>query len=149
MTRGSIQIQGFVFKGLTIAATVVIVAIIGEGASGGAIGIGIGDRIFMFENAWYSVINPESCSLILWRNRDYKEEAAEAMKITAPDLLELGIIDKVIPEPFGGAHRNYGEAAGALKHAVVEGLKELKQIPTDELIRNRREKFYRMGVWEE
>ncbi len=129
--------------------TPIIVVIIGEGASGGAIGIGIGDRILMLENAWYSVINPESCSLILWRNRDYKEEAAEAMKITAPDLLELGIIDKVVPEPFGGAHRDYGEAAGLLKRAILESLDVLKQIPVDQLVRMRREKFYRMGRWEE
>lgn len=129
--------------------TPIIVAIVGEGASGGAIGIGIGDRILMLENAWYSVINPESCSLILWRNRAYKEAAAEAMKITAPDLLELGIIDKVVSEPFGGAHRNHNETAVALKRAVVEGLDQLRQVPLDQLVRMRREKFYRLGVWEE
>ena len=85
----------------------IIVAIIGEGASGGALGIGVGDRILMFENAWYSVIAPESCSSILWRSWDYKEQAAEALKLTASDLLEQGIIDRIVPEPPGGAHRSH------------------------------------------
>ncbi len=127
----------------------VVVAIIGEGASGGAIGIGVGDRILMLENAWYSVINPESCSLILWRNREKREEAAEALRITSPDLLELGIIDKIVPEPFGGAHRNPKEAAGHLGQAVVEAFEELSQVAPDDLVGRRVEKFRRMGVWEE
>ncbi len=85
----------------------IIVVIIGEGASGGALGIGVGDRILMLENCWYSVISPESCSSILWRSWDYKEQAAEALKLTAPDLLEQGIIDRIIPEPLGGAHKDH------------------------------------------
>ena len=129
--------------------TPIIVAIIGEGASGGALGIGVGDRILMLENAWYSVINPESCSLILWRNREKKEEAAEAMRITAPDLLDLGIIDRIVPEPFGGAHRDCEKAAETLKATLLETLEELCQIPTDQLVSQRVDKFCRMGVWEE
>ena len=129
--------------------TPIVVAIIGEGGSGGALGIGVGDRILMLENAWYSVINPESCSLILWRARDKKEEAAEALKITAPDLLDLRIIDRIVSEPFGGAHRNPEGAARSLKVAILEDLRELRQIPLDELITQRVGKFRRMGVWEE
>ena len=129
--------------------TPIVVAIIGEGGSGGALGIGIGDRILMLENAWYSVINPESCSLILWRARDKKEEAAEALKITAPDLLNLRIIDRIVSEPFGGAHRNPEGAARSLKGAILEALRELRQIPPDALIAQRMDKFRRMGAWEE
>jgi len=129
--------------------TPIIVAIIGEGGSGGALGIGVGDRILMQENAWYSVINPESCSLILWRNRDNTEEAAEALKMTASDLLELGLIDRIVPEPFGGAHRHATEAAKLLKKEIVASLVELRQIPPDRLADQRVEKFCRMGVWEE
>ena len=98
----------------------IVVAIIGEGASGGALGIGIGDRILMMENTWYSVISPESCSSILWRSWDYKEQAAEALKLTAPDLLAQGIIDRIVREPLGGAHRNPQQAADLLKTALVE-----------------------------
>lgn len=127
----------------------IIVAIIGEGASGGALGIGVGDRILMLENAWYSVINPESCSLILWRNRDQKTVAAEAMKIASEDLIELNVIDKIVPEPFGGAHRNHLEAAQHLKKAIQEALEEIRSIPTHELTQLRVEKFSRMGAWEE
>ncbi len=129
--------------------TPIIVAVIGEGGSGGALGIGVGDRILMLENAWYSVINPASCSLILWRTTEKKEEAAEALKITAPDLLDLGIIDRIVPEPFGGAHRNPEETVKALKVAVLDALEELGQIPSNQLINQRVDKFSRMGVWEE
>ena len=127
----------------------IVVAIIGEGASGGALGIGVGDRILMLENAWYSVINPESCSLILWRNRDKRTEAAEAMKISAEDLMELGIIDRIVAEPFGGAHRNFELAAQNLKKAVSEAFAETDKIPSENLPKLRAEKFARMGVWEE
>ena len=127
----------------------IIVVIIGEGASGGALGIGVGDRILMLENAWYSVINPQSCSLILWRNRDKREEAAEALKITAPDLVPLGIVDRIVPEPFGGAHRDPGTAAGNLKRILLDELRHLQGIRPDELVREREDKFGRMGVWDE
>lgn len=127
----------------------IVVVIIGEGASGGALGIGVGDRILMLENAWYSVINPQSCSLILWRNRDKREEAAEALKITAPDLLPLGIVDRIVPEPFGGAHRDAVTAAGNLKRILLDELQHLQGMRPDELVRERVDKFGRMGVWDE
>lgn len=129
--------------------TPIIIAIIGEGASGGALGIGVGDRVMMMENTWYSVISPESCSSILWRSWEYKEQAAEALKLTAPDLLAQGIIDRIIPEPLGGAHRNPREAADNLKGILLEELKKLMKIKTDKLIESRIEKFARMGEYEE
>ncbi|MDY0083128.1 MAG: acetyl-CoA carboxylase carboxyltransferase subunit alpha [Ignavibacteriaceae bacterium] len=125
----------------------IVVVIIGEGASGGALGLGVGDRILMLENCWYSVISPESCSQILWRSWDYKEQAAEALKLTAPDLLEQGIIDRIIIEPLGGAHKNHKEAADTLKAALVEELDNLIKIKHDKLIDNRIEKFGKMGVF--
>jgi acetyl-CoA carboxylase carboxyl transferase subunit alpha len=127
----------------------IIIVIIGEGASGGALGIGVGDRILMFENAWYSVISPESCSSILWRNWEYKEQAAEALKLTAPDLLEQGVIDRIIPEPMGGAHRNPQIMAQTLKETLLEELKALKKIKPDRLVQLRVEKFSKMGAWKE
>lgn len=127
----------------------IIVVIIGEGASGGALGIGIGDRILMMENTWYSVISPESCSSILWRSWDYKEQAAESLKLIAPDLLAQGIIDRIIPEPLGGAHRNPAEAGELLKKVLVEELKKLKKIKIKKLIEQRIEKFREMGEWDE
>jgi acetyl-CoA carboxylase carboxyl transferase subunit alpha len=125
----------------------IIVVIIGEGASGGALGIGVGDRILMLENCWYSVISPESCSSILWRSWEYKEQAAEALKLTAPDLLEQGIIDRIISEPLGGAHKNHKEAADILKAALIEELDQIVKIKPDKLIDNRIEKFGKMGVF--
>jgi len=127
----------------------IIVAIIGEGASGGALGIGIGDRVLMMENTWYSVISPESCSSILWRSWDYKEQAAEALKLTAADLIEQGVIDRIVPEPLGGAHRNPQQAGEILKEVLVEELKRLKKIKTDKLLEQRVAKFGAMGEWEE
>ncbi len=127
----------------------IVVVIIGEGASGGALGLGVGDRILMLENCWYSVISPESCSSILWRSWEYKEQAAESLKLTAPDLLEQGIIDRIISEPFGGAHKNHTEAADNLKAALIEELDELIKIKPDKLVENRIEKFGKMGVFTE
>jgi acetyl-CoA carboxylase carboxyl transferase subunit alpha len=127
----------------------IIVCIIGEGASGGALGIGVGDRILMLENCWYSVISPESCSSILWRSWDYKEQAAEALKLTAPDLLEQKIIDRIIPEPLGGAHKNHKQAADNLKKALIEELDELVKIKKDKLVQNRIDKFGSMGPYTE
>jgi acetyl-CoA carboxylase carboxyl transferase subunit alpha len=127
----------------------IIVVIIGEGASGGALGIGVGDRILMFENAWYSVIAPESCSSILWRSWEYKEQAAEALKLTAPDLVDQKIVDRIVPEPQGGAHRNHEEAAAILKKILLEELKSLKKTKPDKLVKQRIEKFSRMGAWKE
>jgi acetyl-CoA carboxylase carboxyl transferase subunit alpha len=127
----------------------IVVVIIGEGASGGALGIGVGDRILMLENCWYSVISPESCSSILWRSWEYKEQAAEALKLTAPDLLEQGIVDRIIKEPLGGAHKNHKEAGDNLKAALIEELDELIKIKPDKLVDNRIEKFGKMGVFVE
>jgi acetyl-CoA carboxylase carboxyl transferase subunit alpha len=127
----------------------IVVVIIGEGASGGALGIGVGDRILMFENAWYSVIAPESCSSILWRSWDYKEQAAEALKLSATDLLEQGIVDRIVPEPQGGAHRNHAMAAETLKNILGEELKDLKKLKPDKLVQKRIEKFSEMGRWTE
>lgn len=123
----------------------IIIVIIGEGASGGALGIGVGDRILMLENCWYSVISPESCSSILWRSWEFKEQAAEALKLTAPDLLGQKIIDRIIPEPLGGAHKNPQEAAKMLKSVLKEELAQLIKVKPDKLIENRLEKFGSMG----
>jgi acetyl-CoA carboxylase carboxyl transferase subunit alpha len=125
----------------------IVVVIIGEGASGGALGIGVGDRILMLENAWYSVISPESCSSILWRSWDYKEQAAEALQLTAPDLKKQGIIDEIIPEPMGGAHRNPEKVIQIVKEALLQELKYLAKFKPGKLIERRIDKFSKMGVW--
>ncbi len=125
----------------------IIVVIIGEGASGGALGIGVGDRILMLENTWYSVISPESCSSILWRSWEYKEQAAEALKLTSQDLFEQGIIDRIIPEPLGGAHKDHQKMANDLKRILKEELDALINIKPVKLIEGRLEKFGKMGVY--
>lgn len=127
----------------------IIVAIIGEGASGGALGIGVGDRVLMLENTWYSVIAPESCSSILWRSWEYKEQAAEALRLTANDLLTQKIIDRIVPEPLGGAHRNPQQAAAILKDCLLEELRPLLKMKPERLIEQRIEKFSSMGDWNE
>lgn len=127
----------------------VVVVIIGEGASGGALGMGVGDRILMLENTWYSVISPESCSSILWRTWEYKEQAAEALKLTAKDLLELKIIDRIVPEPLGGAHQDHKKIAETLKKVLLEEISDLKKIKPEKFMSNRIEKFGKMGVFEE
>ena len=127
----------------------IVVVIIGEGASGGALGIGVGDRVLMLQNTWYSVISPESCSSILWRSWEYKEQAAESLRLTAEDLLEQGIIDRIIPEPLGGAHKDHHQMAVTLKAVLKEELAALIKIKPDKLVSNRLEKFGKMGVYEE
>ena len=127
----------------------IICVVIGEGASGGAIGIGVGDRILMLENSWYSVISPESCSSILWRSWDFKEQAAEALKLTAEDLKEHGIIDEIIPEPVGGAHRKRDEMFEILKKILLKELKKLSGKSPSGLVKKRRQKYYDIGVWNE
>ncbi|ASQ89771.1 acetyl-CoA carboxylase carboxyl transferase subunit alpha [Prosthecochloris sp. GSB1] len=127
----------------------VVCVIIGEGASGGAIGIGVGDRILMAENAWYSVISPESCSSILWRSWKYKEQAAEALRLTAEDLLDQRIIDRIVPEPMGGAHRDPESMASTLKSVLIDELKALLVRDPGELVAARVDKFAGMGVWSE
>ena len=127
----------------------IIVVIIGEGASGGALGIGVGDRILMLENTWYSVISPESCSSILWRSWDYKEQAAEALKLTAEDLLELKIIDRIVPEPLGGAHKDHKLMSVTLKEVLKEELENLVKVKPEKMLQNRIDKFGKMGAYEE
>ncbi|MFQ5639508.1 MAG: acetyl-CoA carboxylase carboxyltransferase subunit alpha [bacterium] len=127
----------------------IVVVVIGEGASGGALGIGVGDRILMMENTWYSVISPEGCSAILWHDSTKAEQAAEAMKVTAEDLMEMGVIDKIIKEPLGGAQLDYDEAAKILKEHILSELDELEQLPTDQLIEARIEKYAKMGFYSE
>lgn len=129
--------------------TPIVITIIGEGASGGALGIGIGDRILMFENAWYSVIAPESCSSILWRSWDYKEQAAEALRLTAEDLIKVGVIDRIVPEPVGGAHQDPTTMFDTIRATLSEEIAELQKLPLSKLVAKRREKFYSMGVWTE
>ncbi|OAV43931.1 acetyl-CoA carboxylase carboxyltransferase subunit alpha [Lewinella sp. 4G2] len=123
----------------------VVCAVIGEGASGGAIGIGLGDHVIMLENTWYSVISPESCSSILWRSWDYKEQAAEALKLTAEDMLGFGIIDEIIKEPQGGAHNNVDEMAKSLKKQLKKAIATLQAKDIDTLIEERIEKYAAIG----
>jgi len=127
----------------------VICVIIGEGASGGALGIGVGDRVFMLENAWYTVISPENCSSILWRSWDQKEKAAEQLKLTPDHMLNFGLIDSIIPEPLGGAHWNYDEAAALLKPYLVNTIRELESMDVEDRINKRIVKFGGMGFWDE
>lgn len=127
----------------------VICVIIGEGASGGALGIGVGDRVYMMENTWYTVISPESCSSILWRSWEKKEVAAEQLRLTAEHMKGFGLVDDIIPEPIGGAHWDYNEAADILKNYLVKVLQELKTIPEQQRVHNRIEKFGKMGFWDE
>jgi acetyl-CoA carboxylase carboxyl transferase subunit alpha len=127
----------------------VICVIIGEGASGGALGIGVGDRVLMLENSWYTVISPENCSSILWRSWAQKEKAAEQLRLTSDDMLRFGLVDGIIPEPLGGAHWNYDEAASNLKTYIKPVLQELKKIDPKVRISQRIEKFNKMGFWEE
>jgi acetyl-CoA carboxylase carboxyl transferase subunit alpha len=126
----------------------IVCVIIGEGASGGAIGIGLGDKVFMLENTWYSVISPESCSSILWRSWDFKEQAAEALKLTANDMLSFGLIDGIIQEPLGGAHSQPEEMAIILKNEILKALAELRKLTPDELVEARINKYSSMGVYE-
>lgn len=123
--------------------------VIGEGGSGGALGIGVADRVLMLENAYYSVISPEGCAAILWKHRKFAPEAAEALKLNAGELVKLGLVDGVIPEPMGGAHRDPAATAENLKGAIVGALAELEKLPTDKLIDQRYKKFRKMGVFEE
>lgn len=125
----------------------IICVVIGEGGSGGALAIGVGNRVFMLENSYYSVIAPESAAAILWRDSSLGMRAAETMKITAPDLLQLGVIDGIIPEPFGGAHRDVAKQAESVKNVLVEQLEQLSQLSPDELVQDRYEKFKQIGEY--
>jgi acetyl-CoA carboxylase carboxyl transferase subunit alpha len=134
---------------MSVLKVPVICVVIGEGASGGALGIGVGDKVLMLENTWYSVISPESCSSILWRSWEHKEKAAEALKLTAPDMLKNGLIDGVIPEPLGGAHNNPAEMYQSLKNELIKIMDELKILASDKLIEQRIAKFSAMGAYTE
>ncbi len=127
----------------------VICVIIGEGASGGALGIGVGDRVLMLANTWYTVISPESCSSILWRSWEKKEVAAEQLKLTPEYMHQFGLVDGIVPEPAGGAHWDYNQAAQLLKQALLPVLEELKQVDPEKRIQDRIEKYSKMGFWNE
>lgn len=127
----------------------IICIVIGEGASGGALGIAIGDKVLMMENTWYSVISPESCSSILWRSWEFKEQAAEALKLAPTDMLKFGLIDGVIKEPLGGAHLDVAGIAAKIKKTILDSITELSAIDTDKLIEQRIDKFCKMGVFKE
>jgi acetyl-CoA carboxylase carboxyl transferase subunit alpha len=144
--RGQAEAIARNLKEMFMLRVPVICIVIGEGASGGAIGIGIGDRVFMLENTWYSVISPENCSTILWRSWDYKEQAAEAMKITAKDMKSNKLIDDIIAEPLGGAHLDHQWMATELKRVILATIKELSSIKPEKRIDQRIEKFCAMGV---
>ncbi|MGJ1412253.1 acetyl-CoA carboxylase carboxyltransferase subunit alpha [Sphingobacterium thalpophilum] len=131
---------------MSVLKVPIICIVIGEGASGGALGIGVGNRVYMMEHTWYSVISPESCSSILWRSWDHKEKAAEALKLTAHDMLGNGLIDGIIPEPLGGAHQDPAKAASNLKEQLLRDLAELTAKDSDTLIKERIDKFSNMGV---
>jgi len=125
----------------------IITVIIGEGASGGALGIGVGDRVLMLENTWYSVISPESCSSILWRSWEYKEMAASALKLTAKDMKKMNLVDKVIREPDGGAHRNPYKTFEIVKSNIISSYKDLKSLSPENLVSRRMDKYSNMGVY--
>ena len=129
--------------------TQIIVVVIGEGASGGALGIGVGDKIMMLENTWYSVISPESCSSILWRSWDHKEQAAEALKLTPHDMKKNKLIDKIVKEPIGGAHQNPEKIYISLKKEIINTYRDLKKQSISSLLKNRMSRFAQMGVYSE
>jgi acetyl-CoA carboxylase carboxyl transferase subunit alpha len=147
--RGQAEAIARNLREMTRLKVPIIINIIGEGASGGALGIGVGDKVFMLENAWYSVISPEGCAAILWRDSSKASEAAEALKLSAPDLLRLKVIDKIIPEPKGGAHRDPKGLALLLKEEILSVLIELEQLSSEELIEQRIAKFRVMGEYME
>ena len=143
--RGQANSIAYNLREMMLLKVPIIVTVIGEGGSGGALGIGIGDRVYVMENAYYSVISPEGCAAILWKDRLKAPQAAEVLKLTAKDLLNLGLIDEEIQEPLGGAHRDPEKAAQAIKKVIKKALKELKVIPKEELLKLRYEKFRKMG----
>jgi acetyl-CoA carboxylase carboxyl transferase subunit alpha len=145
--RGQAEAIARNLREMTRLKVPIIINIIGEGASGGALGIGVGDKVFMLENAWYSVISPEGCAAILWRDAAKAPEAAEALKLSAPDLMRLKVIDKIIPEPGGGAHRDPKAQSQVLKVEILSALEELERLNPEELIEKRIAKFRVMGQY--
>lgn len=147
--RGQAEAIAYNLREMATLQIPIIIFVIGEGGSGGALGIGIGDKIYVLENAYYSVISPEGCAAILWKERARSPDAAKSLKLTAKDLLEMGIIDGIIKEPIGGAHRNPQGTAESIKTAIKKDLEILKKIPKDKLIEMRYEKFRSIGVFSE
>lgn len=147
--RNIAEAIAFNLKEMMTLSVPIISVVIGEGGSGGALGIGVADRVLMLENAYYSVISPEGCAAILWKDRKHAEDAAEALKLSAADLHKMGIIDEVIPEPLGGAHHDFVGAANALKTAVRSHLLELEKVDTDQLLQDRYDKFRKFGEFKE
>ena len=147
--RGQAEAIARNIREMSILEVPIVVVIIGEGASGGALGIGLGDRIMMLEYAWYSVISPEGCAAILWRDAAKAPDAAEALKVTSEDVLKLGVIDQIIPEPVGGAHNDPEKTAESLKTEILKSFSELEKLSTEQLIEQRIKKYRKMGVFEE
>ena len=145
--RGQAQAIALNLREMARLAVPIIVTVIGEGGSGGALGIGVGDRILVLENAYYSVISPEGCAAILWKDRARAPDAAAALKLTAPDLKGLNLIDEVVPEPMGGAHRDHDTMAKNLKAALVRNLNEMKELSPKEILTGRHDKFRRIGLF--
>jgi acetyl-CoA carboxylase carboxyl transferase subunit alpha len=144
--RGQSQAIALNLREMACIATPILSIVIGEGGSGGALGVGVADRVLVMENAYYSVISPEGCAAILWKNGAKAPEAAEALKLTAQDLLSRGIIDGIVPEPLGGAHRDPEKTAASIKEAINKNLNELKGKNTEDLLAQRYQKFRSMGV---
>lgn len=147
--RGQAEAIAYNLREMACLECPIIVIVIGEGGSGGALGIGVGDRIYVLENAYYSVISPEGCAAILWKDRSRSQDAAKALKLTAGDLKELGIIDGIIREPIGGAHRDPHATADSIKKTIISDLRSLKKIPKKKLAEKRFEKFRAIGVFKE
>ena len=147
--RGQSQAIAYNLREMARLGVPIIVTVIGEGGSGGALGIGVGDRVLVFENAYYSVISPEGCAAILWKDRAKAPMAADALKLTAKDLLQLGLIDEVVPEPLGGAHHDHAATAQNLKAVLLKHLRELMKLTPEQLLTGRHAKFRRMGVYSE
>ena len=146
--RNIAEAIGFNLKEMMLLKTPTVAVVLGEGGSGGALGIGVSDRVLMMENAYYSVISPEGCAAILWKHRKHAPEAAEAMKIAAPDLAKLELIDGVIKEPKGGAHHDHKQSAQSLAEVVGEQIKDLQALSTEEMLNQRYEKFRKFGEWQ-
>ncbi len=145
--RGPAEAIAMNLREMSRLETPLVSVLIGEGGSGGALGIGLTDRIVMLEHSVYSVISPEGCAAILWRSADERDDAARALKLTADDLVELGVADRIVPEPTGGAHSDWDETADLLRDALLETLDELDELETDADLRERWEKFEAMGAW--
>ena len=146
--RNIAEAIAFNLREMMLLKVPVIAIVLGEGGSGGALGIGVADRVIMMENAYYSVISPEGCAAILWKHRKHAPEAAEAMKLVAPDLMKLGLIDDVIPEPNGGAHHDHKATADAFRDKVLAAIEELSKLPVQKLLDERYAKFRGFGEWQ-